>query len=170
LRHSRAEAQNELLKYKTKTSEQSNLLLTSKETISNMVNKENQLMTDLKKKISELGEQQDHYKARVTQYKQEKEAITSKYETLRKENENLRELIKIKDGQIEDARGYEQDRRAERERLYNDVKKQKEMLTKRENEIKELVLTLKAFADEKKRLEKENERIRNQEMSIGHNN
>ena len=81
--------------------------MSSKETISNMVNKENQLMTDLKRKITELGEQQEQYKARVTQTKQEKEAITSKYETLKKENENLRELIKIKDGQIEDSRGYE---------------------------------------------------------------
>lgn len=63
-----------------------------------MVSKENQLMTDLKRKITELGEQQEQVKARYTQSKQEKEAITSKYETLRKENENLRELIKIKDG------------------------------------------------------------------------
>lgn len=55
-------------------------------------------MTDLKRKITELGEQQEQYKARVTQSKQEKEAIMSKYETLKKENENLRELIKIKDG------------------------------------------------------------------------
>jgi len=44
------------------------------------------------------------------------------------------------------------------------VRKQKEMLQKRENEIKELVLTLKAFADEKKRLEKELERVRTVEM------
>ena len=94
----------------------------------------------------------------------------SKYETLKKENENLRELIKIKDGQIEDSRGHEQERRGERERLYTDVRKQKEMLQKRENEIKELVLTLKAFADEKKRLEKEIDRMRTQEMSIGHSN
>lgn len=72
----------------------------------------------------------------------------------------MRELIKIKDGQIEDSRGYEQERRGERERLYTDVRKQKEMLQKRENEIKELVLTLKAFADEKKRLEKEIDRMR----------
>ena len=127
-------------------------------------------MTDLKRKITELGEKQEQYKASATQMKQEKEAVTSKYETLRKENENLRELIKIKDGQIEDSRGYEAERRGERERLYGEVKKQKEMLQKRENEIKELVLTLKAFADEKKRLEKELERMRTQEMSIGHNN
>ena len=83
---------------------------------------------------------------------------------MRKENENLRELIKIKDGQIEDSRGYESDRRGERERMYGDLRKTKEMLEKRENEIKEIVLTLKAFADEKKRLEKELERMRTAEM------
>ena len=94
----------------------------------------------------------------------------SKYETLKKENENLRELIKIKDGQIEDSRGYEQERRGERERLYGENRKQKEMLQKRENEIKEIVLTLKAFADEKKRLEKEVENMRSHEMQVGHNN
>ena len=33
--------------------------MTSKETITNMVSKENQLMTDLKRKITELGEQQE---------------------------------------------------------------------------------------------------------------
>ena len=88
-----------------------------------MVSKEHQLMTDLKRKITELGDQQEQYKARATQHKQEKEAITSKYETLKKENENLRELIKIKDGQIEDSRGYESERRGERERLYGDVRK-----------------------------------------------
>ena len=93
-----------------------------------MVSKENQLMTDLKRKITELGEQQEQNKARYTQSKQEKEAITSKYETLRKENENLRELIKIKDGQIEDSRGYETERRGERERMYAEVRKTKEML------------------------------------------
>jgi len=33
------------------------MLLNSKETITSMVSKENQLMSDLKKKITELGEQ-----------------------------------------------------------------------------------------------------------------
>ena len=44
------------------------------------------------------------------------------------------------------------------------------MLQKRENEIKEIVLTLKAFADEKKRLEKEIERMRSEEIKGGHTN
>ncbi len=83
---------------------------------------------------------------------------------MKKENENLRELIKIKDDQIADSRGYEVDRNNERERLYSEVKKKNEMLQKRENEIKEIVLTLKAFADEKKRLEKEIERLRSDEI------
>ena len=57
MRTSRSDAQNELLKYKSKASEQSNMLISSKETISNMVSKEHQLMTDLKRKITELGDQ-----------------------------------------------------------------------------------------------------------------
>ncbi len=44
------------------------------------------------------------------------------------------------------------------------------MLQKRENEIKEIVLTLKAFADEKKRLENEIERMRSDEIQGGHTN
>ena len=46
----------------------------------------------------------------------------------------------------------------------------KEMIQKREKDIKEIVLTLKAFADEKRRLEKEIERLKNEEMQGGHNN
>jgi len=63
-----------------------------------MVNNENQLMTELKKKITELGETQEHWKQKVIDSKQEKEQAIFKAETLKKENENLRELIKIKDG------------------------------------------------------------------------
>jgi len=44
------------------------------------------------------------------------------------------------------------------------------MILKRDTEIKEIVLTLKAFADEKKRLEKEVERMRTDEQLTGHNN
>ena len=146
------------------------MLLNSKETITNMVSKENQLMSDLKKKITELGEQQEHYKTRVMQSKQEKEAVSQKYETLKKENENLRQLIKIKDGQIEDTAGYEQGHRGERDRLSSENKKLKEALQKREGEIKEVVLTLKAFSDEKKRLEKELEQVKSYELQIGHTN
>lgn len=59
-------------------------------------------MTELKKKITELGETQEHWKQKVTDTKQEKEQFMFKADTLRKENENLRELIKLKDGQIQD--------------------------------------------------------------------
>ena len=65
---------------------------------------------------------------------------------------------------------FEQNSRAERDRLYQDNKKMKEMIQKREGEIKEIVLTLKAFADEKRRLEKEVDRLKKEEMQVGHNN
>ena len=79
-------------------------------------------------------------------------------------------MNKIKDGQIEDLRTYETDRQGERERLYAEVRKHKDMLKKREGETKEIVMTLKAFADEKKRLENEVERMKNHEMQVGHMN
>lgn len=74
------------------------MLLNNKDTIQSMVNNENQLMTELKRKITELGETQEHWKQKVVESKQEKEQIIFKADTLRKENDNLRELIKIKDG------------------------------------------------------------------------
>lgn len=146
------------------------MLLNSKETITNMVSKENQLMADLKRTITELGEKQEKYKARVLQTKQEKEAIAAKYETLKKDNENLRELVKIKDSQIEDSRGYESSNRGERDRLYLDNKKLKEMVQKHQSEIKDLVKTLKAFSDEKNRLEKELDKMKTHEIQLGHSN
>ena len=121
-------------------------------------------MGDLKRRINELGEHQVQQKAKITHYKQERDNLLSKYENVKKEVENLRELVKIKDGQIEESRGYETAGREERERIYSENKKLKEMLKKRETETKEIVLTLKAFADEKKRLEGEVERMRNQEL------
>jgi chromosome segregation ATPase len=39
--------------------------MNNKDTIQSMVNNENQLMTELKKKITELGETQEHWKQKV---------------------------------------------------------------------------------------------------------
>jgi hypothetical protein len=89
---------------------------------------------------------------------------------LKKDCDGLRELIKIKDGQIDVHTQFEQNSRVERDRLYQENKKMKDMISKREGEIKEIVLTLKAFADEKRRLEKENERLKKEELQVGHNN
>lgn len=86
-----------------KTSEHKGILMSNKDTIQSMVNNENQLMTELKKKITELGETQEHWKQKVIDSKQEKEQAIFKADTLKKENENLREMIKIKDGQIADG-------------------------------------------------------------------
>jgi len=93
------------------------MLLSNKDTIQNMVNNENQLMTELKKKITELGETQEHWKQKVIESKQEKEQFAFKAETLRKENENLRELIKLKDDQIQDNVQTESNLKSDREKL-----------------------------------------------------
>ena len=74
------------------------MLQSRQEIITNQINKENQLMSDLKRKITDLGQEQETYKARVTQSKQEKDQLRQKYETLKKDCEGLRELVKIKDG------------------------------------------------------------------------
>jgi len=57
MRQQANELVNELKKFKSKNSEQSNMLIYNKETIDSMVSQENQLMTNLKRKITELGEQ-----------------------------------------------------------------------------------------------------------------
>ena len=78
----------------------------------------------------------------MTQLKQEKDALASKFETLKKENESLRDLIKYKDGQIEDSRRYDAEWRTERDRMQEELRTKTDMLQKRETEIKEVVKTL----------------------------
>lgn len=72
-------------------------MVSSKETISSIVSTENQLMNEAQKKIAELGEQNQSNKARLLQSKADRDAMQTKADSLKKENENLRELIKIKD-------------------------------------------------------------------------
>ena len=54
-------------------------------------------MNEAQKKIAELGEQNQSNKARLLQSKADRDAMQTKADSLKKENENLRELIKIKD-------------------------------------------------------------------------
>lgn len=135
-----------------------------------MVNNENQLMTELKKKITELGETQEHWKQKVVDLKQEKEQVVFKADTLRKENENLRELIKIKDGQIADGVQMEANQKTDREKLRKENRDLKNFIQNQETQLKEVVRTLKAFSEEKKRLEQEVAHLKQNEFSIGHEN
>ena len=79
-------------------------------------------MNEAQKKIAELGEQNQSNKARLLQSKADRDAMQNKAESLKKENENLRELIKIKDDQIANSVQFEHGHRGERERLTNDLK------------------------------------------------
>ena len=73
------------------------MLKSSKETMSMMVQKENELMKELEKNINEFKEQQDKWKKRVTEAKEERDLVRKEWDRSKKENENLRELIKLKD-------------------------------------------------------------------------
>jgi chromosome segregation ATPase len=85
-------------------------------------------MTELKKKITELGETLEHCKSKVIETKQEKDSIAFKADTLRKENENLRELIKLKDGQIQDNVQFEANFKQDREKLQKENKELKHFI------------------------------------------
>ena len=62
-------------------------------------------MKELEKKINELKDHQDKWKKRVQDAKDERDTIKKDWERYRKENENLRELVKLKDRQIDDYVG-----------------------------------------------------------------
>eukprot|EP00352_Strombidinopsis_acuminata_P008935 CAMPEP_0176374026 /NCGR_PEP_ID=MMETSP0126-20121128/26456_1 /TAXON_ID=141414 ORGANISM="Strombidinopsis acuminatum, Strain SPMC142" /NCGR_SAMPLE_ID=MMETSP0126 /ASSEMBLY_ACC=CAM_ASM_000229 /LENGTH=57 /DNA_ID=CAMNT_0017734411 /DNA_START=381 /DNA_END=554 /DNA_ORIENTATION=+ len=55
--------------------------------------------------------------------------------------------------------------------MTKEAKDMKALIHKRENEMKEVVRTLKTFSEDKKRLEKENESLRiDYDQFVGHNN
>lgn len=81
------------------------------------------------------------------------------WERTRKENENLRELIKLKDRQIEDQQNVDEKDRETIEKHQKDNKDLRNQLIKRDFEMKEVVKTIKLFQDEKNRLEKELDKL-----------
>ena len=74
-------------------------------------------------------------------------------EHLKKDMDNLKELIKLKDRQIDDLHQVQDQEREAHMSRDTENKELKKQLTKREFEMKELVKTLKVFNEEKKRLE-----------------
>jgi len=64
-----SDLQKELVRLKKKSDEQNEMLKTSKATISGLVKKENEVIDEFKRRIQELDEQQQRYKARVSEAK-----------------------------------------------------------------------------------------------------
>jgi uncharacterized FlgJ-related protein len=83
----------------------------------------------------------------------------------------LRELVKLKDRQIEDYLGNDEKDKESEERILKENKDLRNQITKREFEMKEVVRTLKFYSEEKNRLEKELEKLhRENDQLIGHKN
>jgi hypothetical protein len=80
----------------------------------------------------------------------------------RKEVENLRELVKVKDKQIEDYLSQDQRDRMALDRMAKEIKDTKAHLSKKEFEMKELAKVFKFHIDEKSKLEMEVEKLANE--------
>jgi kinesin family protein 15 len=97
--------------------------------------------------------------------------MKKEWERTKKENENLRELIKLKDRQIEEQLNVDEKDRDTIEKIQKENKDLRNQLIKRDFEMKEVVKTIKLFQDEKNRLEKELDKLhRENDQLIGHKN
>lgn len=87
------------------------------------------------------------------------------------EAENLRELIKLKDRQIEEQQNCDERDKQALEQITKENKDLRNQLTKREFELRDLVKRLKFYSEEKTRLEIELEKAhRENDELIGHKN
>jgi chromosome segregation ATPase len=136
-----------------------------------MVHKENEMMQELQLNISEFNDKLEKGKLRVREAKEERDAARKEWERARKEAEGLKELIMLKDRQIEEQLDADERDKQAMEKLGRENKELRNSLTKREFEMKELVRTLKFYSEEKMRLEKEVEKLnRENDQLIGHKN
>jgi uncharacterized FlgJ-related protein len=79
--------------------------------------------------------------------------------------------VRVKDKQIDDYLQQDQREKAALDRMAKEIKDVRDKLTKREFEMKELVKTLKFYTEEKSKLEKEVEKLSNENKQlIGHKN
>ena len=131
------------------------MLVQNKEVIASKVQNENQLMREVETKIEELEMHQERFNKRVSEGKVEREQLRAEFDKVKKQNDNLKELVKLKDQEIDQQISKERDFAQEREEFEGQVKELKLTVSKREYAIKEVVRTLRTHTDDKKRLEKE---------------
>lgn len=87
------------------------------------------------------------------------------------ESENLKELIKLKDRQIEEQQNCDERDKQALEAITKENKDLRNQLTKRELDLRDLVKRFKFYSDEKVRLEIELEKAhRENDELIGHKN
>jgi hypothetical protein len=95
----------------------------------------------------------------VLEAKEEKEALKREWDKSRKKIDNLKELIKLKEIQIEESQSQDERNQDTYEKALKENKDLKVQLSKREFEMKDVFRTLKFYSDEKIRLEKELEKL-----------
>jgi chromosome segregation ATPase len=126
-----------------------------------MVNKENTLVNELRRKVTELSHQQDKWKGKTDEYK-------DRIDKLKSEAEGVRQVADAREVELTALRPIVDEN--QREKLIREVEKHRSTVLKRETEMKEVVRTLKQFAEDNKNLKKEIERLREQDDMIGHKN
>ena len=120
---------------------------------------------------SQETELKSELQKRFQDFQAREEKLRRQTSDLKKESEALKELVKVKDRQIEDMLRVEQRDREALEKVSKDNKDIKNQLSKRELEMKEVLRTVKFFSDEKLKLEAELHKLQleNQQL-IGHKN
>jgi chromosome segregation ATPase len=108
---------------------------------------------------------------RFSEQQAKEEKMRRTISEMKREIAGLKELVGVKDKQIEDMVRAEQRDRENIERVSKDNKEIKNQLTKRELEMKEVLRTVKFFSEEKTKLEAELHKLQleNQQL-IGHKN
>ncbi len=147
------EVTTELAKQKSRCSDLQVSLKQSKDTIAELVQKENNLIDELQGKMSQLGQSQDQWKNKVHEQKETIAQQRHQYEHLQTKFDQLTQSLQA----------------GSHQRLEDELKEAKATIAKREVEIKEIVRTLKKFSDDKKLLEQENAELsRKNDTSEGH--
>lgn len=108
---------------------------------------------------------------RFHEFQAKEDKLRRAVKDLKSEVTGLKELVIIKEAKIEEIMKGEQKDRENLEKVSRDNKDIKNMLTKRELEMKEVLRTVKFFSDEKAKLETELQKLQleNQQL-IGHKN
>ena len=99
-----------------------------------MVNKENTLVNELRRKVTELSHQQDKWKTKTEQYKE-------RIDKLKTEADGVRQVADAREVELTALRPIVDE--GQREKLIKEVDKQRNTVLKRETEMKEVVRTLK---------------------------
>lgn len=134
------------------------------ETIGMMRQKEAEFVAEAKDRYQQVLDRYEKLKAIQGEHQAEKDR-------LRKEAESLRELIRMKDQQMEEWLTAEERDKQLLERVSRENKDLKGQMTKREFEMKDLAKMAKMQLEENMRLKRDNEKLaKENDLLVGHKN